>query len=279
MKIATDLWHRRGYDIAGELRLIKDAGFDGVEFTFSEANENTPMVSDRGYLRIEHAVDDARLLHKAAVDVGLEVHSVRSGLLWRYPLTSPDPGIRGRAVEIIMRELEACSILGATALLIVPGVVNENIPYDEAYRLSQESLKRVVGRAEDLGVTLAIENVCSNFLLSPLEFARFIDELGSPVVGAYLDIGNVMDCRLGYPQHWVRALGGRVKRVHIKDYGVSLRGIVDLFNGDVDWRAVMRELRGINYNGYLTAELHPFNIAYELYFRQLAERMRMLINL
>jgi len=102
LKIATDLWHRRGYDIAGELRLIKDAGFDGVEFTFSEANENTPMVSDRGYLRIEHAVDDARLLHKAAVDVGLEVHSVRSGLLWRYPLTSPDPGIRERAVEIIM---------------------------------------------------------------------------------------------------------------------------------------------------------------------------------
>jgi hexulose-6-phosphate isomerase len=74
-------------------------------------------------------------------------------------------------------------------------------------------------------------------------------------------------------------LGSRVKRVHIKDYSVSLRGIVDLFNGDVDWRAVMKELRGVNYNGYLTAELHPFNMAYELYFRQLAERMRMLINL
>ncbi|MGC8569881.1 sugar phosphate isomerase/epimerase family protein [Caldivirga sp.] len=279
MKIATDLWHRRGHSIADELRLIKDAGFDGVEFTVSEANENLPNVSDRGYLRIEHIMDDARELRKLANDVGLEIHSVRSGLLWRYPLTSPDPAIRDRAIEIAERELEACSLMGATALLIVPGVVTEDVPYDVAYRLSQEALGRLSRKTEGLGITLAIENVCNNFLLSPMEFARFIDELNSPAVGAYLDVGNVMDCRVGYPQHWVRILGGRVRRVHIKDYSIGLRGITDLFNGDVNWAAVMKALRDVGYDGYLTAELHPFNVAYELYFRQLAERMRMLLTL
>ncbi|WP_291767058.1 sugar phosphate isomerase/epimerase family protein [Caldivirga sp. UBA161] len=279
MRIATDLWHRRGSSIVDELKLIKDAGFDGVEFTFSEANEALPNVSDRGYLRIEHINDDVEALRKASSGVGLEVHSVRSGLLWRYPLTSLDSAVRGKAIDLVRRELEACHRLGASALLIVPGVVNEDTPYDKAYELAQGALRGLIKDAEDLGVSLAIENVCNNFLQSPLEFARFIDELASPMVGAYLDVGNVMDCRLGYPQHWVRVLGGRVKRVHIKDYSLGLRGIVDLFNGDVNWPAVMGALRDVGYNGYLTAELHPFNAAYELYFKQLAERMRLLLRL
>ena len=279
MRIATDLWHRKGSSLIDELRLIKESGFDGVEFTFSEANEALPNVSDRGYLRIEYLNDDVEALRKASRDVGLEVHSIRSGLLWRYPLTSPDPAIRGKAIDIVKRELEACHRLEATALLIVPGVVNEKTPYDKAYELAQDALRGLVKYAEDLGVSLAIENVCNNLLQSPLEFAKFIDELASPMVGAYLDVGNVMDCRLGYPQHWIRILGGRIKRVHIKDYSIGLRGIVDLFNGDINWPEVMRALRDVGYDGYLTAELHPFNVAYELYFRQLAERMRFLLRL
>ncbi|ABW02320.1 sugar phosphate isomerase/epimerase family protein [Caldivirga maquilingensis] len=279
MRIATDLWHRRGSSLVEELKLIKEAGFDGVEFTFSEANEALPSVSDRGYLRIEYLNDDVEVLRKASNEVGLEVHSIRSGLLWRYPLTSLDSGIRGKAISIVERELEACHRLGATALLIVPGVVNEDTPYDKAYESAKNALSALVKRAEDLGVNLAIENVCNNLLQSPLEFARFIDELASPMIGAYLDIGNVMDCRLGYPQHWIKILGGRIKRVHVKDYSIGLRGVVDLFNGDVNWPAVMKALRDVGYDGYLTAELHPFNTAYELYFRQLAERMRLLLRL
>jgi len=278
-RIATDLWHRAGNPVKNELRQIKEAGFDGVEFTFSEEGERNPPLSDRGYLRLERLKEDASELRRAASEVGLEVPSVRSGLLWRYPLTSPDPKVREKALEIVERELEACSLLGAEVLLVVPGLVTEDVTYDEAYRVSQSSLKVLARKAEEVGVTIGVENVCNNFLLSPMEMARFIDELGSERIGAYLDVGNVLACRQGFPQHWVQILGKRVKRVHVKDYDTRSGTVTYPPQGDVNWPSVIRALRGTGYRGYLTAELPPFKFLPEMSFKYVAEIMRALIYL
>lgn len=53
-------------------------------------------------------------------------------------------------------------------------------------------MARLVPEAAATGVAIGVENVWNKFLLSPLEFSRFIDEIGSPAVGAYFDAGNVL---------------------------------------------------------------------------------------
>ncbi len=78
----------------------------------------------------------------------------------------------------------------------------------------------------------------NKFLLSPLEFARYIDEFDSPWVRAYFDIGNVAIS--GYPQDWIRTLGPRIVKLHVKDFRFknSKAEFVPLREGDIDWRAV-----------------------------------------
>lgn len=87
----------------------------------------------------------------------------------------------------------------------------------------------------------------------------FVDSFNSKMVGVYFDVGNVL--LTGYPDQWIRILGKRIKRVHIKDFKRSVgtvEGFVDLLEGDVNFQTVKGVLVDIGYEGYVTAELLPF---------------------
>ncbi len=279
VKVGSILWHRRGRSILETFNLFKDSGFDGVEVTVSEKESSIQSISDRGYLRIEKLEDDCKRLRSASRSVELEIHSVRSGLLWKYPLTSEEPRVRKTAEKIVEKELRAASKLEADALLVVPGVVTESISYDEAYRLALSALKRLSRVAEEENIYIAIENVENNFLLSPLEMKNFIEDIGSEKVGVYLDIGNILKLKQAYPQHWINILSEHIRKVHVKDYNRRLNSITYLFQGDVNWPEVIRVLKEKGYNDYLTAELPPYRMFPEIFFRDLAEKIRVLIEL
>ena len=279
MKAGTVFWHKSERSFEEEFRFYRDAGFDGIEVTISEASEPAEPLSARGYLRIEHILDDVKEIAEASRETGLEVHSVRSGLLWKYPLNSPDPSVRGRAFRIVEKGLEAASYIGATSLLIVPAVVKEDTPYEETYQLVLQAIKKLSRKAEEEGVYLCIENVENNFLLSPLEMRRFVDEVGSEMVGIYLDIGNILARCQSYPQHWIRILDRRIKKVHLKDYCERTKSITYILQGDVNWPEVIRSLKNIGYRDYLTAELQPYKLFPEKFFKHLAEIIRELIAL
>jgi L-ribulose-5-phosphate 3-epimerase len=144
-----------------------------------------------------------------------------------------------------------------SSLLIVPGIVNDDVAYDQAYDWAQDALRKLAERSKGSGLLLGLENVGNKMLLSPLETARFLDEIGDPNLGAYFDVGNILGT--GYPDQWIRILGSRIKRIHVKDRKSGpTGGAVPLLAGDVPWDRVMRELRAIGYESYLTAEIGTF---------------------
>ena len=113
-------------------------------------------------------------------------------------------------MEAIRREFLDCKAYGGTTVLVVPAVVNRKVGYRDAYKRSQENIRKLIPEAEASGVKIAIEEVWNKFLLSPIEFARFIDEFESPWVGAYFDVGNVVE--FGYPEEWIRELSNASSR-------------------------------------------------------------------
>jgi L-ribulose-5-phosphate 3-epimerase len=178
----------------------------------------------------------------------------------RHSPTAEDAATRARARTIAARQLELAAELGAGAILVVPGVVGRAAGgpltrYDAAYERAAEFLIALAPTAERAGVDLAIENVWNKFLLSPLEMRRLVDEVGSPRIGVYFDVGNILN--VGYPEQWLAILGGRVRRVHLKDFRREPPGFVDIGGGDVDWPAVGVALRDAGYDGTLTAEVAP----------------------
>jgi len=266
-------------DLERQLTLYKDAGFDGVEVRLVNETEFKGKLIPTGTLRIGHMGEDARKLAKIANSGGLEVHSIMCSPLWKYCLTSPNEKYREVALRIIRDAINAAKILGADALLIIPGVVTEDVGYERAMALSKENLNKVVPLAEENEVILAVENVGNRFLLSPLEMRDFIDYFNSDYVKAYLDVGNIVLLRQGYPWDWIRILESRIVKVHVKDYDSRTRSVTYLLQGDIDWKSVMIALREINYNGYLTAELSPYRLFPEKMLKDTATALKLIIGI
>jgi hexulose-6-phosphate isomerase len=187
---------------------------------------------------------------------------------WAYPFSSADPAVVEKSLDGARVSIRNAHLWGATTVLLVPAVVNPQTTYKEAYERSQVAIRKLIPLAEELNVTLALEEVWNKFLLSPLEFARYIDEYNSPHIRAYFDVGNVV--LYGYPQDWIRTLGKRIVKLHIKDFSFkhqpgtdnSIAAWVPLGEGDIDWTAVYEALRDIGYQGTATVELDPGDAPY-----------------
>lgn len=226
--------NRDEYSILEKFKMLKEAGFQGVE-------------PDSGLEREE--------ILKASEETGLELPSVVCSTHWSSPLSSPDPAVRRAGLDGMKIALQDAYKYGSKCVLLVPGRVTEKVSYDMVYRRSQAEIKKLVPMAEDLGITIAIENVWNQFLLSPMEAARYVDEFESPSIGWYFDIGNILN--YGWPQHWIRILGERIAMIHIKEYSLEKRDSygpfagfrINYLDGDNNWPEIMQALRDIGYNG------------------------------
>lgn len=225
-----------------KFRLLKDLGYHGVE------------------LDSPNDLDPDEIL-EAKEKTGLEIPGVVNSMHWKKPLSDPDPKVRAECVESMKTALHDCKLYGGTTVLLVPGVVNQFVSYKEAYQRSQEEIRKVLPVAEETGIKIAFENVWNNFLLSPLEAARYVDEFENPIVGWYFDVGNVV--RYGWPEHWIEALGDRILKLDVKEYSRAKQqneGIwkgfdVELMEGDCNWPAVNKALEKIGYEGWASAEV------------------------
>ena len=196
-------------------------------------------------------LDAAKEQSKLAREAGVPIHSVLHG--WWPPFTDTTPSVVQKSIDAMAHALRCAQAMGASAVLLVPTRVTENFRYADAYKRSQDYVRKLIPVAKETGVVIAIENVWSKFLLSPLEFARYIDECESPLVRAYFDVGNVII--YGFSQDWIRTLGKRIVKIHLKDFQRKGYQWKNLLEGDVNWPEVRKALDEINYNGYLTAEL------------------------
>ena len=230
------------------------AGYDGVELVLSETGSLNMGVSDRELQTLKTQIND----------LGLSVCSVGAWNLWEYNMASQDQAQNARARDIVKKQIDCAQALGADTVLVVPGWVGTPfakgiVPYDKAYANAREALSALAPYAAQAKVAIGIENVWNKFLLSPLEFKRFLDEINSPWVGAYFDVGNII--YIGYPDQWIRILGQKyIKKIHFCDCRGEQAGLgmfVDLFEGDVDFEAVMKALHDIGYRDWITVEFLP----------------------
>lgn len=219
---------------------LKEAGFEGVELI-------SPNRLDR------------QEVLRARDQTGLVIHGVSGSRHWQDTLSHPDPEVANRGLAAIREEIADCKAYGGTTVLVVPAVVTKDVSYRDAYTRSQANIRKLLPDAEKAGVKLAIEEVWNRFLLSPVEFARYIDEFQSPLVGAYFDVGNIVE--YGFPQEWVRELGPRILKIHIKEYGKAKRFDYPLGEGEIDWPAVRQALIDVNYQGWITAEVGKGDVA------------------
>lgn len=221
-------------DLRTKFQAAKDAGFDGIEL------DSPNDLSLRQVLDAKEAT-------------GLDIPGVVDSVHWTKPLSDPDPEVRAAGAAGLEQALRDCKSYGGETVLLVPAVVRREISYSDAYERSSLEIRKLLPLAEELGIKIAIENVWNDFLLSPLEAVRYVDEFESANIGWYMDIGNIV--KLGWPAQWLRILGPRVFRLDIKDYSKKEAWFCGIGEGDSDWAEVMRALQDIGYHGWASAEV------------------------
>lgn len=225
-----------GSSTEARFELAKEAGFDGVEI-------NT-IGNDNERLQIQAIAEEH----------GIEVISVMNSKHWACPLSDADDQVRAESRAGMLDSIATAKTVGADTVLLVPAVVNDRTSYEEAYQRSQAEIRKLIPDAKANEVTIALENVWNKFLLSPIEFCRYIDEFDSETITAYFDVGNIV--LYGYPQQWIRSLGSRIAKVHVKGFNAGeMRFTYLIEDCTIDWNAVMSALAEVGYTDYMTAEL------------------------
>jgi hexulose-6-phosphate isomerase len=232
---------------ADRFALARESGFEAVEMQ--------TITKD----------DEAAEIKEASKKSGLRIHSVMNMDHWRLPLSSNDPQVVAGSVKGMETSIKNAALWGADTVLLVPAVVDANTSYKDAWTRSQRVIReRLLPMARDLKVVIAVEEVWNKFLLSPLEFAKYVDEFESPTIRAYFDVGNIVF--YGFPQDWIRTLGPRIAKMHIKDFKLDRRQgkftWTNIGEGDIDWQEVRRALSEIKYSGYVTTEISGGDAAY-----------------
>lgn len=233
----------RNLSYLDRFQMAKDCGFQSMEL---------PTTPD------QKAAEAAK---EASVKTGIPIHSVMNSDHWRFPLSSPDPEVVSKSMQGMETSLRNAKLWGAETVLLVPAVVNPEVGYKQAWDRSIVQIKKLIPLAAELKVIIGVENVWNKFLLSPLEFATYVDGFQSPFVQAYFDVGNIW--LYGYSQDWIRTLGKRIRKVHLKDFKYRqdpqikkrVPEFVNLREGDLDWKAIHQALTEIGYKGDATVEL------------------------
>ena len=210
--------------IEDKFRLVKDAGFDGIE------------------LRTTHQTDQRQFI-AASEKVGLPIHGVINGS--SADLKSP---------------IEFCAAVGGSGILIT-APYDRKRPLMESWKERQDIIRAALPHAEKHRVKILVENVWAGFLISALDAQRFVDEINHPQFGCYFDVGN--NVRWGVPEHWIEILGSRIGKLDIKEWDETLhqkeglrKGFTrQIGSGTIQWGNVRKALLAIGYSGWATAEV------------------------
>lgn len=237
------------------IRMAVEDGYEGIEL----------CLGFEGPLSLDMDEATARAIGQEARDAGLKLESVASGTYWGRNIGDVDEAVRVQAKEDLRKMIQITAWFGAKTLLTIPGAVDVFFlpdrpmqPIAQVLANAKGGLKELAPFAEQHGVRMGIENVWNRMLITPTEIANLIDEIGSPSVGAYVDVANCLP--FGYAEDWLRTLGKRVVGVHFKDFRRAVgtaEGFVDLLEGDVNWPEVVAALGEIDYEGPAAAEMIP----------------------
>ena len=255
-------------------RIISDAGFHGIELNVDGKN------SSNHSLTMDTSKDTFKEIRNLSQDYNLKIPSISTSLTGGK-LASLDKTTREAGKDIIRKQLECAAELGAGGILTVPGGKSEGLSFIEAYENSLNTIMELKSEIESIKINVGLENVWNGFFVSPFDMKNFIDEINSPYVGAYFDVGNVI--AFSDAEDWIEILGPRIQKIHVKDFkrngGINRGGLfVNLLEGDVNWDKVIPALRKIGFDGYLTAELGIIKQCPEYLYTITSEALEIIIN-
>lgn len=242
---------REKFGDRGAIRMIRDAGYDGYDFSMFHLVQATDGIGG------ENPLGYAKELRAYADSLGIPC------LQGHAPFKNPKNAEDAAALlPYQLRAVEIAGILGCPVLVVHPG---NDFTAEESY---EHIYRHLLPRAKECGVKIATENMWNydskNAVAYPSacgsaeDFCRMVDLVGDPsAFGACLDIGHAeMPYAPGAPA-LIRALGKErlfALHVHDNDKMGDLHTIPFETGCKIRWQPIIDALREVGYAGNFTFE-------------------------
>jgi len=246
-KIGVCDWTIKKMSDPASLETARGIGLDGVQVDFGRGEDDLPLFDKELQQRFIRARDAS----------GMEIPSFALGVLNNIPYKS-DP----RAERWVSQSIDVCRNLGVNNVLLA-FFGNGDLRDDKAGTDTVvDRLRKVAPKAEDAGVTLAIES-----WLSAAEHMEIIKRVGSPAIKVYYDVANSHKVEHDIYAE-IRQLGPLIAEFHAKDYD-------DLYGkGSIDFKRVRAAMDDIGYRGWFVMEGTKMPLGVEESCRYDAEYLR-----
>lgn len=236
-------------------------GYSNFVYGAEDVETSAARLAAAGYDGIELVGEpdryDAERVREIVSAHGLDVCSIGSVFTPDRDFTSEEDAVRRVAAAYVRKIVEMAAVTGAGVAILAPAACGRTHggPRTERERGQMiEALRRSGEHAAELEVKLAIEswNRYETHLLNRLDQAvELAREVDLPNVGVMADVFH-MNVEERAIDDAIRDAGDLLQHVHLSDSNRSVPG-----SGHIDFAAVMRALRDVDYSGYLVIELLP----------------------
>ncbi len=263
MKLAfsTNAFTRHTLDEA--VRTIAECGYAGVEILADAPHADPAVFTDA---QTDVLTAQLQQLHLGVSNVNANCSfgyfsDAPAEPFFEPSLISPDAQWRTDRLKRIDWTLRLARRIAAPNISITTGRLLPTMPPARGAELLRKNLARVLEMAEATGTRVGIECEPGLFIEWAVELRALIDEMGSPLLGANLDVGHSFVLGEDLPEA-VDRLAGRIWNIHIEDIarfgpaGVPKHYHLIPGEGDMDFPRLRQALDAIGYDNFLTVELY-----------------------
>lgn len=252
------------------LKMIKDAGFDGIDYSFNAAGNGSAI-------DLCNHTRKAKEVKRMLDSLGLTCVQAHAPFGFQYGFKF---NMSDKSFSDTVRAMEFAALLGAKNIVVHCIYVPENTDF---FDYNYNFYKALEPYAQDFGISIAVENLVNSIFWRPDRLSHFIRLLESPVFSACVDVGHSMLMGIP-PEDYISGMDkGVLKCVHIQDTGGKTDDHLIPYQGVHNWDNIIKALAKYGYTGDLSLEvIHCFdNLPGELYFpltTYAAQVGRVLIN-
>jgi L-ribulose-5-phosphate 3-epimerase len=237
---------RKDEEPATVLARVRELGFNNCQMSFDAPS-----------------LDNAQPLKRAIAEQGVKVTAVMElgpgPKVWDFyhgPLTVGliPPATRQARIDALKLAADVAQAAGVESIHTHCGFIPEN-PNDPVYAEAVAAIREVAVYSKARGILF----LCETGQETPVTLLRMIEDVGLDNMRVNLDTANLILYGKGNPSDAMDVIGKYVHGLHGKD-GLfptnpkSLGREVPIGQGKVDFKDVLRRLKGVNYHGPLTIE-------------------------
>jgi sugar phosphate isomerase/epimerase len=241
------------YPLEEAIELIKEIGFDAVE-----------IMADRPHLYPpDYGPEKLPALKKKLDALGLAVSNLNTftlcavGDMHHPSWIEKDEKQRQVRIQHTRNCLALAKKLDCANISIQPGGRVEHFSQEDAMEIFLAGLTEVVPDVRQLGVKILVEPEPGLLMESASQFEQFLPSVDAAIIGLNCDVGHFY-CAGDEPAEVIRRFANVIGHVHIEDIKNRVHNHLICGHGDIDFAPIFAALREINYQGFVSVELYPY---------------------